>query len=645
MLPAGAAVEPMDMTAVTARLPAEQRASVREPLGRCQGRKILRLPAGAVVAGDLHLDAAVPTLGQPGLCAVLAEGDLTVAGDVLNLDWNDGRALVVLGSLRAANLLKGGAALLVAGDLECRGLVLGVYNDGSARVAGNLKAQAFITLDHDFGVGGRVEALRIDDGGGHAFLVPEVFSSGAGGERELDWDALVSRATRHQPVVRADYGRDVDLPTAAQDPNPQLLERVLARRPDVNAPDAEGTPALVLAARSGTAEHVRLLLAAGARPGAGDAQGRTALHEAARERDPAMLELLLAARAPVDPADGDGWTPLARACWAGRPENARRLLKAGADPRRPDGEGWPLLARAADERAPALVQMLLEAGHPVDAAGPDGRTALHRAAGNDQSPSIEALLAAGARLEAAASDGETPLATAAREGRLAAARLLLARGASLAARDRRGAGVLPLALLLPEELRSTSGKLDALGLDVAPGLRRALDEDEAERRTPAFRIAWDSPARAELVLDLIAAGADPNARAAGLPVLMMSPRADVAERLLRAGAAVEARDDFGFTPLLGALQNARGAARRALVRLFLEGGADPAARAPDGRSAARLAAESGDGEVHAAVLAALKARGRVGRAEELGLRWTALRAGLAARLGGALSGWLLGREP
>ena len=645
MLPAGATVGAMDIAAVAASLPAEHRESVRERLGRCQGRRILRLPAGAVVPGDLHLDPEVPTLGQPGLCAVLAEGDLTVEGDVLNLDWNDGRALVVLGRLRAANVVKAGASLLVTGDLECRGVVLGVYNDGSAWVSGGLRAEAFITLDHDFGVGGPVEALRIDDGDGHAFLVPEVFHTGEDGERELDWDALVSRATGHQPLVRADYGSDVDLWAAAQDPNPQLLKRVLERRPDVNAPDAQGAPALVLAARSGTAAHVRLLLAAGASAGAKDAEGRTALHEAAREREPAMLELLLAARAPVDAVDGEGWTPLARACWADRPENVRRLLKAGADPRRPDGEGLSLLGRAAEERAPEVIGLLLKAGHPADAAGPrgEGRTPLHRAVAQDHAATIEALLAGGASLEASSADGETPLLTAAREGRLEATRLLLARGASVTARDRQGRGALALALLMPDELRTTAGKLEALGIDVDPGLRADLEEHEAERRSPAFRVGWEGPSRVELALALVDAGADPHGRGAGLPALMMSPSPEVAARLLRAGALVDGRDDFGYTPLLGALENTRGEQRRALVRLFLEHGADPGVRTPDGRSAGQLAAESGDGEVHAAVLAALKRRGQVGRLEELRLRLTGLRAGLAARLGGALSGWLLER--
>lgn len=658
MLPVGATVGPVDWAQLAAGVPAEHRQVVQEGLERCQGRKALRLPAGTVVTGDLQLDPTGPTLGQLGLCAVLAEGDLTVEGDVLNLDWNDGRTLLVLGRLRAANVVKAGATLLVTGDLECRGVVLGIYNDGMARVSGRLKAEAFITLDNDFSVTGAIDALRIDESEGHAFLVPEVLRTGDDGERELDWDALIARATRHEPLVRADYGSDVDLFTAAREPNPQLLKRVLERRPDVNARDAEGTPALVLAARFGTAEHVRLLLAAGARPEtARDAEGRTALHEAAREREPAMLELLLAAGAAVDPADREGWTPLARACWADRPANVRRLLKAGADPRRPDGEGWPLLARAVEERAPEVLGVLLEAGQPVDARDPDGRTALHHAAAKDDEASLEALLAAGARLEATAGDGETPLLAAAREGALGAARLLLERGAAaqraapdpraprpdIAALDAQGRSALVLALLRPDELRSITGGLAALGLQVAPRVRALLDEAEAEKRTVAFRIGWDTPVRAELALALIEAGADPNARAAGLPVLMMSSREDVAERLLRAGADVESRDDFGFTPLLAALYNARGAARRALVRVFLEHGADPRARTPEGHDAARLAAESGDREVHAAVLAALKKRGALGRVEELRLRWTALRARLATRLGHSLTNWLLTR--
>ena len=199
---------------------------------------------------------------------------------------------------------------------------------------------------------------------------------------------------------------------------------------------------------------------------------------------------------------------------------------------------------------------------------------------------------------------------------------------------------------MPEELRSISGKLAALGLDVDPRLREALEEGEREagRRSPAFRAGWESPSRAELGVALVDAGADPHGRAAGLPVLMMSPRPEVAARLLRAGAAVDGRDDAGYTALLGALQNARGDQRRALVRLFLEHGADPGACTPDGRSAARVAAGSGDHEVHAAVLAASKKRGQVGRLEELDLRATAMWAGLATRLRQVVADSLLGRR-
>lgn len=644
MLPAGATVGPLDVAALAARAPAAHRQWIEERLGPCGGRPVLRLPPGTVVRGDVELDHGRAALGQADLCAVLAEGDLTVEGAVLNLSWNGGRPFLVLGHLRADRVVKGGASLLVTGDLTADGAVVGVYNDGSAWVGGRLQAEAFITLDNDFGVGGAVDAVRVDEGQGHAFLVPEVFTRGDDGERELDWDALVGRAVERRPVVRADYGSDVSLHEAAGDPNPRLLRRVLERRPDLEARDADGSPALVLAARHGSAEHVRLLLAAGARPDAADARGRTALHEAATDRDPGQLELLLAAHAPVDAADAEGWTPLARACWADRPANAARLIAAGADPRRLDGERWPLLVRAADERSAELVQVLLGARVPADATDPLGRTALHHAAEKDHVPSADALLAGGAALEAVDQDGETPLLTAVREGQQEMTRFLLSRRADPAARDRRGQGALALALLLPEELRSTSGKLDALGLDVAPKLRAALAEHEAERATRAFRISWDNAPRAELTLLLVAAGADPNARAAGLPVLMMSTRADVAESLLRAGAAVDARDDAGFTPLLAAILNARDEARRRLVRLFLAHGADPAARAPDGRGAARLAAESGDAEVHAAVLAALKQRGRVGRLEELGLGWIGLRARLSAAAGARLAAWLTGRR-
>ncbi|CAM3853772.1 ankyrin repeat domain-containing protein [Deinococcus frigens] len=68
---------------------------------------------------------------------------------------------------------------------------------------------------------------------------------------------------------------------------------------------------------------------------------------------------------------------------------------------------------------------------------------------------------------------------------------------------------------------------------------------------------------------------------------------NLVQKLLEAGADVNAAQHGGFTPLMGAAQN--GDAE--LVRLLLSHGAQAGALTDDGRSAADLAQEEGHGEV------------------------------------------------
>lgn len=72
---------------------------------------------------------------------------------------------------------------------------------------------------------------------------------------------------------------------------------------------ARGDPALVLAARFGQRDTVRLLLDQGVTPESRDGLGRTALIAAAGEADAAITALLLARGADVSAADLEGSRP------------------------------------------------------------------------------------------------------------------------------------------------------------------------------------------------------------------------------------------------------------------------------------------------------------------------------------------------
>ena len=112
--------------------------------------------------------------------------------------------------------------------------------------------------------------------------------------------------------------------------------------------------ALHVAARAGSAEGVRLLLAHGAVADARDGRGRTALHLAA-SRGLACVAALIAAGARVDAADAGGGTPLHAASLAGDVATTRALLDAGAR-NAPDARGDTALQRAARGNQVSLPQ-------------------------------------------------------------------------------------------------------------------------------------------------------------------------------------------------------------------------------------------------------------------------------------------------
>ena len=236
---------------------------------------------------------------------------------------------------------------------------------------------------------------------------------------------------------------------------------------------------------------------------------------------------------------------------AGNRDAVRALLRGSVDVNAPERDGTTALHYAAQVDDVEAAQMLLKAGARADAANRHGSTPLSLAAINGSAAMIGALLDAGAAANGVVANGQTVLMTAARSGNPAAVRLLLDRGANVAAQE------------------------DLLG---ETALMWAASENHAE-----------------VVSLLIARGADPNATSkalsfpkdrfglegvltilprGGWPALMYAAR-DGANRaaaaLVDGGAAVNAADVEGTTPLLRAIQNAHWDT----AAVLLEKGADP----------------------------------------------------------------------
>ena len=146
--------------------------------------------------------------------------------------------------------------------------------------------------------------------------------------------------------------------------------------------------------------------------------------------------------------------------------------------------------------------------NPISDFGPCGSAPLHQAAASDQAEIISALLLRGANKDATDHNGTTPLMWAADDGRLAAVKTLLAAGADFSDRD------------------------DAR--------HAALDYAAINGHLP-------------IITTILRHGADVNSRdgVVGLSALHkagMENQAGAVDTLVKAGAAIDLKSNYGATP-------------------------------------------------------------------------------------------------
>jgi len=110
------------------------------------------------------------------------------------------------------------------------------------------------------------------------------------------------------------YAAATSIATAARDADVGAVRAQLAAGADVNAPDADGTPALLWAAYQSSPELVSMLLAAGADANASSRFGVTPLLQASRYGDAATMRVLLAGGARAAPKVTEMRGPLQVLC-------------------------------------------------------------------------------------------------------------------------------------------------------------------------------------------------------------------------------------------------------------------------------------------------------------------------------------------
>ncbi len=118
------------------------------------GSGIVRIYEGNLhVNGPLWMDFEKGSWVEPGHEGMIVTGNLEVSGNILNTNISYGPFLLVLGNVSAENIVSGGAEFHIIGNADVKDAIVGVYNDGSLSIEGEVKARLVINYDHDIDLG------------------------------------------------------------------------------------------------------------------------------------------------------------------------------------------------------------------------------------------------------------------------------------------------------------------------------------------------------------------------------------------------------------------------------------------------------------------------------------------------------------
>lgn len=289
----------------------------------------------------------------------------------------------------------------------------------------------------------------------------------------------------------------------------------------------------------------------------------------------------LLAHAPADALDAWGQGAIHRDSMMGDAERVGELLAAGHDVNLKNKYLYTPLALAVISHDEATVAALIDAGADVGAQRQRGFTPLYDAAADGQIGIMKRLLAAGADPRQQTEYKFEPLYSASHHGRLEAVELLVADERV----DINGliAGFLPLHVAAQGgksgphravydrmlELGAKPELCSAAAVGDIERLRAMLDADPDAAKTYTILGGWTPlhdavrNVRVEAVTLLLEHGADPNAisgkidfRSTPLHWLSSAVKLDVPKRkvaileeMAAAGADLNARDQYGLTPL------------------------------------------------------------------------------------------------
>ena len=379
----------------------------------------------------------------------LIDGGAVVDGP----DWLGRTALIIAateGLTEVVNILLENDAEADAVDQRGRSALIWASGNGSAEAVEALLAKG-VELDRADDAGNT--ALLLAASRGHVEVAGALLDAGAKpdvvnarGESPMRVAAFLG----HEDVAAllAERGAAWDMVAAITMRNEQELAKLLSGGVDANAKlDPQGSTPLLLASSLGdeSVGVVQLLLKRKADANAPNLQGGTPLLCASENGHAAVVAALLGAGADAAHADELGDTALCVASGAGGAAVVRLLCKQLCKQKGPHDRatlgapgalGRPALVRAAAEGHAEVVQLLLGAKADANAADGYGATALAWAARGGHLEAVGALLGGGASANAVDEAGDMPLMAACAHGHQAVvARLLSAKADVLSAND------------------------------------------------------------------------------------------------------------------------------------------------------------------------------------------------------------------
>ncbi len=231
-----------------------------------------------------------------------------------------------------------------------------------------------------------------------------------------------------------------DVADAVMHGDTAALRALLAKKADVNAPQADGATALHWAVYRDDLAAVELLLKAGANARAANGFGVTPLALAAENGNAAITQRLLEAGADANERVRNSDTVLMMAARTGNVATMKALLDRGAEVNATEtARGTTALMWAVAQRHPEAAKLLIDRGADVKAASANAWQArpVRYAKATDPRPAQgrnqDLVVSEVGPRNARGTDGGglTPLAFAARANDLESVRLLLAAGADV----------------------------------------------------------------------------------------------------------------------------------------------------------------------------------------------------------------------